>query len=149
MCGPVDLLHYADQTYQFAKDGRVTQKDPNEYDGAAEGFESSRNEDSAANPAQPAAEISDGEDPDMPQVQAEHEEVLDESKGKLGDFSLYSYYLGSAGYIVLFAWLLFAMTAAVGEWSPGWSPVPNYMLESHTDRRYSHLLEGLVLKVAR
>ncbi|KAJ4147018.1 hypothetical protein LMH87_001571 [Akanthomyces muscarius] len=114
----LDLLHYADQTHQFAKDGRVTQKDPNEYDGAAEGFESSGNEDSAANPAQPVAEISDGEDPDMPQVQAEDEEVLDESRGKLGDFSLYSYYLGSAGHIVLFAWLLFAMTAAVGEWSP-------------------------------
>lgn len=117
MCGPVELLDYAHQIYQFTKDGRIIQQDPNESDGSADGHDSSDNEESAAHPVQPIAD--NGEDPDMPQVQAKDEEVLDESNGKSGDFSLYSYFLGSAGYIVLLGWLIFAMTAAVGEWSPG------------------------------
>ncbi len=119
MCGPVELLDYAHQTYQFTKDGRIVQQDPNESDGSADGHESSDNEDSAASPAQPGLGAGDGEDPDMPQVQAKDGEIPDESNGKAGDFSLYSYFLGSAGYIVLIGWLMFAMTAAVGEWSPG------------------------------
>ncbi|OAQ97694.1 hypothetical protein LLEC1_03571 [Akanthomyces lecanii] len=114
----LELLDYAHQIYQFTKDGRIIQQDPNESDESADGHESSDDGNPATNPAQSGAEAGGSEDSDMPQVQAKDEEILGDTNGKAGDFSLYSYFLGSAGYMVLLGWLLFAMIAAVGEWSP-------------------------------
>ncbi|KAM3518260.1 hypothetical protein NHJ13051_008319 [Beauveria bassiana] len=115
----LELLDYANQVYQFDKNGRVElQSDDWEAASvASDGSGHASNDEDEDDGQQHAVR---NEDTEPPQIKAKDEENEGEPlrNVKTGDLSLYSYFLSSAGIFPILGWTLLVMIAAVGEWSP-------------------------------
>ncbi|KAM3468119.1 hypothetical protein MY5147_008259 [Beauveria neobassiana] len=115
----LELLDYANQVYQFDKNGRVElQSDDWEAASVASDRSGHASNDEDEDDGQQHAVRN--EDTEPPQIKAKDEENEGEPlrNVKTGDLSLYSYFLSSAGIFPILGWTLLVMIAAVGEWSP-------------------------------
>ncbi|KAM3492211.1 hypothetical protein MY3957_004498 [Beauveria namnaoensis] len=115
----LELLDYANQVYQFDKNGRVElQSDDWEAASVASDRSGHASNDEDEDDGQQHAVRN--EDTEPPQIKAKNEENEGEPlrNVKTGDLALYSYFLSSAGIFPILGWTLLVMIAAVGEWSP-------------------------------
>ncbi|KAM0744330.1 hypothetical protein ACQRIT_001644 [Beauveria bassiana] len=115
----LELLDYANQVYQFDKNGRVElQSDDWEAASVASDRSGHASNDEDEDDGQQHAVRN--EDTEPPQIKAKNEENESEPlrNVKTGNLALYSYFLSSAGIFPILGWTLLVMIAAVGEWSP-------------------------------
>ncbi|OAA34170.1 ABC transporter, transmembrane domain, type 1 [Beauveria brongniartii RCEF 3172] len=115
----LELLDYANQVYQFGKNGKVElQSDDWEAESVASDSSGHASNDEDEDDGQQQAVRN--EDTEPPQIKAKDDENEGEPLRniKAGDLSLYSYFLSSAGIFPILGWTLLAMIAAVGEWAP-------------------------------
>ncbi|OAA80128.1 ABC transporter, transmembrane domain, type 1 [Akanthomyces lecanii RCEF 1005] len=120
----LELLDFANQIFQFSKNGRVQEQNDNESEGSSAIGESS-DENSAAGDAsgdqqQAGVGASDSEEAQLPSVQAKEGDNVPQpqDEGSGGDLSVYKYFLGSVGIFAILIWVFLAVIAAVGEWMP-------------------------------
>lgn len=120
----LELLDFADQIFQFSRNGRLVEQNDNgsdDYSAAAESSDEGSNaEEATANQQQDDANAVEDEESDLPAVETKEEDDASQSKddGSKGELSVYKYFLGSAGVLAIIGWVCLAMTAAAGEWMP-------------------------------
>ncbi|KAM3536951.1 hypothetical protein ARSEF1564_010126 [Beauveria bassiana] len=115
----LELLDYANQVYQFGKNGRV-ELQSDDWEAASVASDRSGHASNAEDEDDGQQHAVRNEDTEPPQIKVKDEENEGEylRNVKAGDLSLYSYFLSSAGIFPILGWTLLAMIAAVGEWAP-------------------------------